>query len=118
MLKFGNDWDKVQKYLTHWSLKQIKSHTAYFKIKLKTQPELASDEIKQVLRRPSRRLGGAKPGVKYRFWSHEEHQRLEDALRRFGKDWTKIADHVKTRSRESVYVNAYYLKKKLAKNPD
>jgi len=35
----------------------------------------------------------------------------------FGKDWAKVADHVSTRSRESVYVNAYYLKKKLTQNP-
>ena len=62
-------------------------------------------------------VGGAKSGVKYRFWSSEEHQRLEDALRRSGKDLTKIADHVKNGSRESVYVNAHYLKKQLAKNP-
>ncbi len=40
-------------------------------------------------------------------WSHEEHQLFLDGLKKFGKKWKMVQQHVKTKTREQVRTHAY-----------
>ena len=62
--------------------------------------------------RPS--TGARKPIV---HWTSEEHSRFVFAVRTYGKNWTKITEHVATRAKASIAGYFFAFKKKAKKNP-
>jgi len=71
--KYGNDWDQVQRLIPSRSQKQCA--------------------------RKARRLGVYIPHHSGVLWTDEENERLEQAMRDHGTDWTMVAKDVRTKSK-------------------
>ena len=79
-----------------------------------SESELLGKSIKR--KRDAKASGKSKPPAKR--WSDEEHQRFLEALRVYGKDWTKITEHVGTRTKPACVMHAVDFQKKVALEPD
>ena len=55
---------------------------------------------------------------KYNPWTEDEHKLFVEAVRKFGKDWQKIAEHVGTRRRDQIQSHAGVFTKQVKINPD
>ena len=51
-------------------------------------------------------------------WTSEEHMRFLEGLKKHGKDYQLVSEHVATRDIYAVRTHAMQLKYKLQKNPD
>ena len=51
-------------------------------------------------------------------WTDEEHLRFIEAVRTHGKDWTKIAEHVGSRTNQSLRDHAKVFVKRAQKDPE
>ena len=51
------------------------------------------------------------------YWTDEDHQKLYDGLFLYGKDWDKVAAHVKNRSIHAIKFQAHNLRARISAEP-
>ena len=53
-----------------------------------------------------------------RYWSQEEHERFIEAVKHYGKSWSRITSYIGTRSRQSVYSHAQKFREQVEREPN